>query len=400
MKRGFISMVFALVLCASAGAANDHTFLSYKWQGGFSPYKDITVTIFATGLAEVKTHKQDAETVDYKTQLSEPELGALKSLVKATDFFSQQEQDSDFASDTGETELSITDGDRKKTLIFQYRPPLEPLCQFLWKLVSQAEALHSIESDGDIYSSIGAVNPRHAGPKALQPDRFKNPLMKYIEHSETPQKVGWALEGLAWITTPEEFSGYISIELSKETRREMVLRTIGMNTGNLPDSHLKSLCPIYLTFVRDNCDRRDELTQIEKEAISGFIQLLGETRYQAAIPLFMKWFEAHDQPYITTELVPLAKMGSSSLGALLPQLESTNESHRLNSIELITIASRLNPRSKYSNPLSDYEYQQMIPIFTNSVIPRLGVMSLEDPSQKIREKSAEALIEIESEIRK
>ena len=400
MKCRFIALIIALALGTSAGATNDHTFLSYKWQGGLSPYKDITVTIFASGQTEVTTHKLNAETVVYKTELSGSELGALKTIVMATDFFSQQEQDTDFATDAGKTELSISDGNHKKTLIFQYRPALNPLCMFIWKLVSQAEALHAIESDGDIYSAIGAVNPRHAGPKALQPDRFKHPLMTYIEHGETPQNVGWALEGLAWITTPEEFSGYISVELSKETRRDMVLRLIGMNTGNLPNTHFKSLCPIYFIFVRDNYHRRDELTQIEKEALSGFIQLLGETRYEAAIPVLMQWFEAHDQPYITTELVPLAKMGLSSLGVLTPQLNSTNESHRLNSIELITIASRLNPRSKYSNPLSDYEYQQMIPTFTNSVIPMLRVMAEADPSQKIREKSAEALSEIESEIRK
>lgn len=401
MIRRISALILILMLVGNAHA-EDEPLLTYHWHGGYSPYKEIRVTISKAGAVLVTGQKQGLPPIDYRTELSPEELGTLKTLVQSTEFFSQPERDTDFAIDVGETELTIHLKGQSKSLIYHSRPSLEPLENLIWKLITQASAIQAIECGGDIYSAIGAVIPTHAGMKALQPGRLKVPLMLYVRGHDNKQKVQWALEALAWITTPEEFSGFISLGLEEETQRKTLLSIIGTHPfyGNIPESHLRSLCPGYLRFVRDAHPRVGEISEIEKKALSDFTSLLGFTRYEPSIPMLKEWFEHHDQPYITTSLTPLAKMGAASLGALTPYLESPEEPHRINAIELLTIASRLGPHGGFANPLSDYEYMRMVPVFTNTVIPRLRALSVNDPSDKVKRKARDALEEIRKQIEK
>ncbi len=156
-------------------------FLSYQLSGGHYGAMEVSVGIWLSGDAEVKGSQPDRLNYSYETNLSEEELEALKTLIRSTQFFSQQDQSESLITHAGETVLSIKDGDEMKTLRYKYLPELAPLQQFIWKLVTQAKAISAIESDGDFYTASGAVNPRLVGAKALQPNRFVQPLTKYVK---------------------------------------------------------------------------------------------------------------------------------------------------------------------------------------------------------------------------
>ena len=270
------------------------------------------------------------------------------------------------------------------------------------KLTAQAFALQAIESDGDIGVAACAVSPTLAGGKALQPGTLKKPLMTYVRGHHTRQKVQCSLEALSYVTTPEEYRGFISLGLSDSSQRETLLSIIGSHPycGNIPDAHLKSLCPIYLSYVRGAASREAGLTQVEKETLESFAYLLGDSRYEPAIPVLLKWFEARDQPGADASLTPLAKMGEAGLAALVPYLNSPKDNYRLNAIELLAIASRSGPHAGFSNPLTEYEYGRMTPIFVDKVIPRLRELTGNDPSKLVRKRADETLVEIEMRVEK
>ena len=401
MKHKISVLVLILILVGSA-SAKDGPLLIYRRDGGHSPYKEINVTILKTGITIVTGQKQSLSPIDYQTQLTPEELGALKVLIKSTEFFSQPEQDSLCVKDVGEKEFIIQLDKQKKSLKYRYRPSLVPLNSFIWKLITQATAIEAIKHDGDVYIAAGTVRPTCAGMKALQPSSLKPHLMSYIRKHDKWQKVKWALEALSWITTPEEFCGFISLGLEEEKQRTQLLSIIGTHSfyGSVPVSHLKLLCPIYLTFARNAHLRVDQLNKTDRQALSDFTMILGITRYEPSIPMLKAWFEEHKKPYITTPLVPLANMGKASLSTLIPYLESKEDFYRINAIELLTIASRNGPHCGFSNPLSDFEYSKMISVFTNNVIPKLLVLSKDDPSVKIRKKASESAKEIKQWIKK
>jgi hypothetical protein len=207
------------------------------------------------------------------------------------------------------------------------------------------------------------------------------------------------LESLAWITTPERFAGLIANEISDPKRRAVMLLAIP-GYGNLPEPHWKALCPLYLDFIRKNHSRLKDLTAVENAAYESFIRSLAIARYEPSIPLFISWFKERNQQGVTTEITPLSNMGLPGLLALIPYLDSPEEIYRSNVIELLTIASRGNPRSQYANPYSDSEYALMIPLFQKTILPRLSEIFRTDPSEKVRKLTANAISEIRSEIEK
>lgn len=382
--------------------AQDESLLTYRWQGGYSPYKQVEVKISQAGAAMVTGQKQDSLPLQHLTSFSNEELETLRELIRSTGFFTQTGQDTDLDTGEGKTELTIHLDGKSKTLNYLHLPALEPLEHFAWRLITQASAIQALESDGDVSSAANAVMPTHAGMKSLQPGRLKIPLMSYVRDHYDRQKIETALEALSWVTTPEEYSRFVSLGLKKGDLGEKLLGIIGTHPfcGNIPGTHLKSLCPVFLAYAKDAHSRKSELGAVEQKALADFTRLLGEARYEPAIPLLKDRFEKHDRPYITTSLTPLAKMGLPGLRALTPYLESKKEAHRLNAIELLTIASRLGPNGGFANPLSEQEFRRMIPVFTDQVIPRLRDLSGEDPSNRVKKKAGEALKEIIGRIEK
>lgn len=402
MVNPLLIMVVVLSLSGIARAVED-PLLTYEWRGGLSQYKEIDVTISQAGEAKVVAHRHDLPALEYRTSLSVEEVAAIRTLVRSTGFFSHPAVVSrPGATDVGETKIAVHIGNQRNTVTFGYSPSLNPLVHAIEKLIAQASALQAIESDGDIYTAIGAVIPLHAGTKALQAVKLKEPLMRYIHAHDDGQKVEWALEALAWITTPEEYSGFISMGMEEPAQRGKILRIIGTHPycGNIPESHLAALCPVYLSFLRDAYPRLAELDRAEKESLLSFARLLGETRYAPAVPLFMERFESDDRAYVDASLAPLASIGFESVQALAPYLDSPDENRRIKAILLITVAVRGGPHGGYANPLPRHEFDSMSEMLVRSVVPRLRQMSEKDPSDMVKNNARAAVTEIVSQVEK
>jgi hypothetical protein len=384
-------------LCAAGAGHADQPFLSYSHSAGLSPYGKVEATIQSSGQANVLIKKHSGTPISYQTTLSQYEMAALDTIIMSSGFFSLDLGQTVSPADFGQTEITISKGSNLKTLSFGLEPTLQPLGNYLWRLCAQAIAITSIESDTDVYTATGAVNSNLVGAKALQPDRLQEPLIAYVKRSKDTQRIGWALEALGCIMTPEEMLGLLAEELKKSDRQELIFRSM---PGGLPKPHLEALCPLYLSFVRESLARRSELTRIEQNAFDGFLVTLGDRRYEPAIPIFKTLFDHSTQPSLHPDVIPLARMGAAGLSAIIPYLDSTNEIHRSYAIELFQIAARGNPKSKYSNPYSTWEYEQMIPWFKERIIVRLKEMQEKDPSIRVQTMAKEAIAEIASEIAK
>jgi hypothetical protein len=390
-----------LLLAGATAVAAESLFVDYEWQGGHSPYKTVNVGIADDGATRVTIAKHSGPAVDYQTALSREELGALGALVASTEFFTRPATELDISPDTGQTTLTISlPPQRPRTLSYRSCRDLDPLTAVLWKLVAQAEAVSALKADEDIYRATNVVKPTMAGAKALQPERLKEALGTYLRTHRDRQRVAWALEALAFVTTEEEFSGFVALALKEPQQREVFLTIVGSHpfVGNIPASHWQALCPTYLAFTREARARQEPLTDAEKQALSEFTQMLGETRYQPAIRVLKTWFEAHQKPYVDGSFTPLAKMGLAGLEALVPYLQSPAENHRLNAIELLVIAARNGPRSGFANPLPAQEYGRMMSVFTNTVIPQLTKLSEQDAAPKVKAAAGKAITEIQQRL--
>ncbi len=379
----------------------DEPFIDFAWQGGRSPYRTVRVTVTTTGAAEVAVTKQAGPPIAYGTSLTCAELNGLRDAIQAGKFFTRPEQDERAMKDTGVTTLTVRVGEQGRSFSYRHCPDLEPVSRMLWGLVVQAEAIRALERDDDIYQSTGVVNNRSAGSKALQTAALKEPLLKYVQAHGDRQRVEWALTALAFVTTAKEFGEIVAQGVADPKQREVLLTIIGTHPfhGNIPVEHWLALCPVYLAFARDARPRQNQLTKAEAQALGEFTRMLGETRYVLAIPVLKTWFEAHEKPYVDGSFAPLAKMGLASLEALTPYLRSEKESYRLNTIELLVIASRGGPRAGFSNPQTEQEYARMIPMFTDTVIPQLVEMAERDPSAKVKTKAGKGVEEIQKHVK-
>ena len=157
------------------------------------------------------------------------------------------------------------------------------------------------------------------------------------------------------------------------------------------------LCDFFYPFVRDRREKKD-LSKTEEEVMYGYIRTLGDQRYSQSIPMFLEWFKDNKRMGLEADVYPLAAMGTDSLYAIMPLLDSEESYHRANAIELLQVSSRSNPKSVYSNPVTEYEYQRMIPIYKEKILPKLRNMASEEASEPLRKKASAAIAEIEMEI--
>lgn len=402
MKTRITILLVQVFMAVSHCAANavesvqPRPFLSYSLRGGLSPYVKVEATIQNSGQANVLMQKHSGAPLSYQATLSKFEMAALDTIITSTGFFSlEREKTMPPVTCGGQTEITISRGSDMKTLSFGSEPTLQPLCSYVWRLCIQAEAITSIESDTDIYTASGAVNATSAGAKALQPDRLREPLIAFVKRSKDTQQIRWALEALGSIMTPNELLGLIEGEMKTNDRQELILMCI---PGNISNPHKEALCSLYLGYVRENLPRRSELTPIRRNAFDGFLEELGYQKYEPAIPLLKTLFDQSTQPSLHPDVIPLARMGTAGLSAIIPYLDSANEIHRRYAIELCQISARGNPKSKYSRPYSTGEFEQMIPLFKDRIIVRLKEMREKDPSISVRAAATAAIAEIAEEI--
>lgn len=94
-----------------AQAADDTLpMIHYSWGGGFSNIKTADVRVRGTGQVAIRYEKQAQIPSEYNFSLDEDELAALSSLARVVRFFDQPTNDTSFATDVGESSLTINMG--------------------------------------------------------------------------------------------------------------------------------------------------------------------------------------------------------------------------------------------------------------------------------------------------
>lgn len=389
----FLLYSLAFFLALQVLPASEKPYLTYKEQGGLSPYKEIVVIIEKSGQTHVQIEKRSPR-FNYETRLENEELETLRTLVRATDFFSQPDKDPSFATDVGETEITVNDAERARTLRFGYRPSLHPLTEFILKIAWQAEAWEALRT-GNAYDVVGALVPSDSRGKALQPHLFKEPLMAFLRSTRESRKTNYALEALAAVTTPEEFAGFVASQSRPDPRTGPVLGPY----GNYPKSHRLALCPLCLAYLKENYPQPNDYARGDN--VTRFLSdILGEFRYEPAIPYFLQLFDAQNEVALSIPLICLARIGRPCLYELVTRLDSKNEAHRLNAMKVMTLAFRSNSKNPVTNPVSDYEFDEMRKVFRGMVLPKLTQLSEKDSVEAVREEAARTIGQITSELTK
>jgi hypothetical protein len=404
-KDCFLLGVAVLAAWGVAGVApveaaeDEAAWLTYRYEGGFSPYRQAFVRIGTSGKSHVAIDMRSDEKkdVDYETMLSTKEREELQKLIADTGFFTiPEEEQGDEITDAGLTQITVTQPERTRTLKFRHRKELEPLTRHLWRLILQAEAIQKIETDDDVYTASGVVNELSAGAKALQPDRLRAPLMKYIRNGKDRQKIQWAFSGLVWVVTPGEYREFVKELLEKPERVDLIFSALPLVNG--PDLHSAALCPLFLEYANELDARREKLTDAERRRLEVCVETIGYWRYEPGIPLFVSLVERNRNPADNPVLPRLDRMGPAGLTAMLPLLDSSLSLTRRHTVELMIRASRGNPKSGFADPYPAKVYERMVPVFEKAIFPRLTKMKLEDADKEVRRKAAEGLEEIPKRI--
>ena len=87
--------------------AEETPFLIYDRSAGRSAYKQLRVTILASGNVTVQSRTDSLPSVDYQTELSPEEMAAFHTLILSTDFFNQASEDPRFTTRSTLSELTI-----------------------------------------------------------------------------------------------------------------------------------------------------------------------------------------------------------------------------------------------------------------------------------------------------
>ncbi|RBP45449.1 hypothetical protein DES53_103449 [Roseimicrobium gellanilyticum] len=393
-----LSLVLFWHACGQAQIKEEGMFLDYKQSGGYMQYSHATIQILQSGDTVVRVQVGEKEFAEHKTTLSPEEIEVIRVAAHAVDFFNRPPSEKIPRLHAPDSELLITDKGRTKISKDVWDGAHEPLMLYVHRLMTQATALHMIQTEGDLYTATGAVKTSHAGTKALQPRHFRKPLMDYIRTHQDWQRVNWALQALACVITPEEYAGFVSAESRNRSDKDSLIKM--QSKGWIPDTHFLALAPLYLAYVREHVDSVSALPPEKKEIYEACVAGLREARYVPAIPLMVASIQKSAEPNRTLLLYPLAYMGLPGLQAITPLLSEGDETHRLDAMELTVAASRLNPDAGYGGAVTEYEYEQMRKLFTDRVLPALRSMAEGNGSKKLKESAVKTIGTIEEEMAK
>jgi hypothetical protein len=397
-----MGFLFATASGFCASEPNQGPWLRYESEGGFSPYEKVIIGIHAEGKTSVEVKKKQASSYTYMITLSAEEMASLQTLIRAVDFFSQPDRDTALTIDADTTLLSIRMADKSKELIFRYRPALEPLVSYMQRLIVQAEAIQDIMQGGNAYRLLNAVSSQLSGAKALQPREFVLPLKLYISTSDNARNLEWAIEGLSWVASPEEWSGFLAMTLAgaDKNRQDLLMSILTSNPfgGNIPTPHLQAMCPLLLIYLIDNQAGYRLMSENQRRSIQGAFSVIGDNHYWPALPFLASIFDAQDQPEITTEISVITRMGKRGVSLLSSCLDNTSANKRRNAVELIGRAYHSHRYGQELKPVDDYEYSLMVKLYSDRIGEQLRTLAQKDPSQNVRSLAEKTFQDTQAEI--
>jgi hypothetical protein len=372
-------------------------YLTYSTRGERMSW-EMTVQPGGEVAIDLKDHKGEFK---YDTRLNPEELQAVKAQVKAVDFFSLPE-------DPGERPLRshfaiiracVDDGARQRCVKAYDDGPLDPFAKLLYRLVAQAEILRALRTETDSFYLVPtAFSTNLAGAKVLQPAALRPALIEYFQTHEDLGKISQVFEALCWSMTPEELLGFTANQLEQPARRGLMLQVLMGAPGNWPETTQRALCPVYVAYLREAAPRRAQLSSEEGNYSREFMSRLGQEHYQPALPLLLQWFDEWDRNYVQVTFSPLAYLGESILRPMLTRLETPNEERQLNAIQVMLYASRAKPIAQFATRQQHSYYAQTAKELRQLTLPALQRLASDDPSPKVRQKAAETLPLIETEL--
>lgn len=379
---------------SEAGPPEDE-FLFYRNEGAPSPSVEVRILTDGSGTAAFRRHPDQGRRMSFR--LNAGELQAVMTLVRAADFFSLPDDDTEAVTHAGTSTLRISMGGSRRDLSYVYRSALNPLTEFLRKIVQQGVLLADLSEKGDAYSTLTALSPWSSGPEVLQPEVFAQPLMELVRRTGDDRTRLLAIEGLSWVTTPEQWMGFLAGELerSDHARRLSILKALVSHpfTGNLSKTHLRILSPLFLDHLRHVPEDFKGLPHEERLVYSSLMSFLGDRRYTPAIPRLISLAEAVATKGDSWPIRPLAMMRGDAIGPLEDILSSPNPDVRGTAVE--TLRDILGYRAQ-AETLSVREKTEILRRLRTSTAPRLEALMARDPDGRVRDAAKRALEQIET----
>ncbi len=237
--------IFSPTEATEAAASQEPDLLHFAWGGGMSNIKTAEVWVAASGKVTTRYEKQSQRLTEYAFSLNKDEIAALVESVRKVKFFDQPSDDTTFATDTGNSSITVNIGNDRRTVNYRYRPELGPLSQKVWELVEQGIITSELEQNGDVYPAMVASSPYLVGAKVYCPRLLVLPLKTNISLCADSQKLEWGLTGLAWLLTSDQWLNFVSEQIEKASaeRQVLLLRVLKSHpfTGNIPPVHAREL---------------------------------------------------------------------------------------------------------------------------------------------------------------
>lgn len=344
---------------------------------------------------------------DVSYQLIQEEQEKLVALIRAARFFSLPEKPTSprmYPMDAGRSLLTLWDGARNRTLDPIGYPELDELGKYIGLLSSHAEVVHEIELGGGC-SAAGALNPKPHWPFIIQPQTFKDPLLRLLEGSPHGSNLVCILEALLWLTDRQEWAKLLAHRLrsaGREKRFEYLQYLVRFRI-NIPSHSTESTIPIgelltpeVLKYFEIYSGDMGTLTKKEWEILLEMADSLAERRHEPATPLMIRLLMRSGPRDDTFHLsLALMKMGSSAIRGLRAPLASPKAHVRQAACEILEGALRMDGEDFERQCTPPSERESILKFARSQLTSELSQMRKADPSEMVRKHAADALASID-----
>ena len=396
---GLLVLFLSISPCyGMSNKAEGSEIIFYRVEGGYSPYRFAEILIARNGAVLVKyarNRSQKDSTAVFKLETNE--IDALKALVSSVNFFDIASTDNVLVMDVGRSTLRVSLDGKQRELHYGDIPKVAPLTAFLWKLINQGRILNDFAETEEVYNVLSAVSGNTGPARILQPKIYREPLTVFISTSSNHQKLTWAVEALAWITTPGEWGRILSnaLENSEESHKDLLLTVLSTPGLPLPDSHAKVIPAILLKEVNRKAKAWAKLSKTQLKVYNSVVYQLGYSRYQPSVPTLIKLMQ---DPY--PDLNSYLEY-TSSIRSALPQMERsvldplesllTNKTDEIRASAADILGETLDRNPNYPPIITPEDMSYILNRLRTVIAPKLEAMYKSDPSERARNAAKRSL---------
>lgn len=274
--------ILALLICAALSAAAEE-ILFYRLEGAFSNYNYAQVTIDSSGKAEVVYQCSSEAEKKATFNLNDSEMAACRLAIKASGLMTSNAKDSGPVIDGGITTVRVTQDGKTFKVKAGIIEGVRPVSDFAWLLINQASIIEKLETEGAIYNALVSVDNDLLGAKILQPRSLIEPIKAYVLKGGERVNLPTAFEALAQVTPPQEWLGFVTEQFAKLKGKERggLFRQLvySTNLSNIGKAHAKALNNLFLTVLREDYPRWEQLTQLEQSSVDEAASIIVKEYY-------------------------------------------------------------------------------------------------------------------------